>query len=416
MDYEIIIAGLGLVGMSSFRAFVPAFAAACIMRFGSELGLEAGMMQHFSAEDAPTWFTSNGAIGCLGLLAALEIGATKNADARAMYGLVEQYAKPTMAGVTQLGILSAADARFLQEATPVATLVPVAAGMTWHAVLIPLTIAGTWGLSFARGAVMSIVSDADEDDDTGIQGLWSWAEDIWAFFGLWLLVIFPVFMLIVIGIVAGVILLLRRRAAIKDEQSKIDCVSDTCQTRVYASAMACQTCAAPVACPCRLNIFGGAALGKPADLEQHPYDLTAQKRCPVCATRLEKHHAQQTCTACGHELFKDEAFLKTYTDRVAVRLPLTLAVSALFSLVPIVGLIPGIIYYRVKLVAPFRRYVPRGKSLLMKWAIRILFFVLIAVQWMPGLGVITVPVMALVSFLAYRGLFMSVATAERDEA
>jgi len=43
-----------------------------------------------------------------------------------------------------------------------------------------------------------------------------------------------------------------------------------------------------------------------------------------------------------------------------------------------------------------------------KWLIRIFFFVLIAFQWVPGLGGFVVPVMALVSYISYRATFNSV--------
>ncbi len=82
-----------------------------------------------------------------------------------------------------------------------------------------------------------------------------------------------------------------------------------------------------------------------------------------------------------------------------------LGVSLLFSLVPVVGLIPGVIYYRLALVAPFRRYIPRGRTLLLRWGIWLLFLVLVLLQWVPLLGGLVVPTMALVSYKVYRTAF-----------
>ena len=48
-----------------------------------------------------------------------------------------------------------------------------------------------------------------------------------------------------------------------------------------------------------------------------------------------------------------------------------------------------------------------GQSFVAKWAIRVVLFLLIAVQWIPAVGIVTVPAMALISFFAYRGLFRS---------
>jgi hypothetical protein len=75
------------------------------------------------------------------------------------------------------------------------------------------------------------------------------------------------------------------------------------------------------------------------------------------------------------------------------------------SLIPVIGLIPGVIYYRLALVAPFRRYIPMTHNFVAKWSIRLLFFALVSMQIVPGLGGFVVPIMAMVSFLVYRTTF-----------
>jgi hypothetical protein len=84
-----------------------------------------------------------------------------------------------------------------------------------------------------------------------------------------------------------------------------------------------------------------------------------------------------------------------------------LVVCALLSLIPVVGLIPGIIYYRFVLVGAFRRYLPLGKRFLLKWGIRILFFILMAFQWIPALGGLVVPLMAGISYVVFRTSFVN---------
>ena len=68
------------------------------------------------------------------------------------------------------------------------------------------------------------------------------------------------------------------------------------------------------------------------------------------------------------------------------------------------------------LVAPFRRYLPRGKALALKWGVRILFLVLVAIQWIPAVGGVVVPTMALVNYFAWRTVFLSVARDEQGDA
>ena len=145
------------------------------------------------------------------------------------------------------------------------------------------------------------------------------------------------------------------------------------------------------------------------DPEAHPYRLVEKKRCPVCATRFAERAVHQTCSACGHELMSEETFTRSYIDRVSSRVPQVVVICALLSLIPVIGLIPGVIYYRVALVAPFRRYMPMGRRFLLKWLLRIFFFVLIAFQWVPLAGGLVVPLMAIVSFTTYRSSFRDLA-------
>jgi hypothetical protein len=176
--------------------------------------------------------------------------------------------------------------------------------------------------------------------------------------------------------------------------------------------MACPSCRTAVDQPKAIGFFGGSKQQPDTNLDAHPYRLVEKKRCPACATRFARRTPRQTCAACSHELFADADFARKYADRVGRRLPLVLLVSFLFSLIPVVGLIPGVIYYRLTLIAPYRRYIPLSRSFVLKWVIRIFFFVLIAFQWVPGLGGFVVPVMALVSYVSYRGTFHRMLTSQ----
>jgi hypothetical protein len=260
-------------------------------------------------------------------------------------------------------------------------------------------------VSALRGGVMAVFSEADEDDDAGVQGLISWAEDLWALVGPAFLILFPLVMVTLIGAVAGLMLLARKRAEAKEEQSKVPCAG--CGAPTYSCAVACAACGTAVETPHQVGVLGQSKPEPTTDIAGHPHRLVEKKRCPVCAARFTERAARQTCGACGHELMADAAFSSAYLDRIGARLPSVLGVCLVLSLIPILGLIPGVIYYRLALVAPFRRYIPRGRSLLMRWTIRIFFLVLIATQWVPGLGGVVVPIMAFVNYKAYRSMYES---------
>jgi hypothetical protein len=118
---------------------------------------------------------------------------------------------------------------------------------------------------------------------------------------------------------------------------------------------------------------------------------------------------RQTCGACGTVSPADARFAETYMDHVARRLPVVIGVSFLFSLVPFVGLIAGAVYYRMALVLPFSQYLPLRKRFLLKFGIRLLFLVLAIFQLFPVLGGLIVPLMAMISFSAYRNSYHAIA-------
>ncbi len=416
----LIIQALGSTGLFASRAFVPAFAAALFLRFGDRaplLGPIVEGMGLLKGGVVPGWFTSDVALIVLGALAALEIAANKSPDARAMLNKLDKYVKPGMAALTFMGVAGVKDAAFIEKTIGLAHdlgggpvgggMLVLAAGGTiaslLTAAMAAVSAVGTFVIAAVRSAILGVFFDADPDDDVGIQKLFSWASDIWATFGVFFLILFPFIMIGLVVIVTGLIAGLRWWVNRKEEKSRVAC--GTCNTLMYRCAMACGSCRSPNPNVCDVGLLGQSDTDDPADMESQPRQLAEARRCPLCATRLTERDVHQACTVCGTQPFADPAFAQRYERDIAKRLPLVLGVGALLSAIPIVGLIPGVIYYRMALVAPFRRYLPWRKSFFAKWAIRLVLFLLIAVQWIPAVGIVTVPAMALISFLTYRGLF-----------
>lgn len=395
MQLATLIYGTGSVGPFTSRAFVPAFITAMMMRFTPQyVDLFSDDLARL-ATDAPTWFTSDISLIIFGILAILEIAATKNPDIRAAFREVDKYIKPVIAIITYMGVVATHDVGFVEQATQQAGF-----SDSFPALMIG---AGVFWLGTLRGGVLGFFIDADEDDDTGVQGLFSWAEDIWGSFGTILLLVFPIVMLILLAIIAGLLVLAKKRAQAKEDRSKIDCAN--CGEKIYGAAPACFACHTPNPQPHALSFLGQSIDQPTPDPTNHPYKLVEKKRCPVCATRFPKRDVHQRCESCNHELFADTEFQKAYLARSDARLPVVLVISALFSSIPIIGLIPGIIYYRMTLIAPLRRYIPRTRTIFLRWGIRILFFFLIMFQWVPVAGLLVVPVMALINYTVYRSTF-----------
>ncbi len=396
--------GLGSIGLFSSRAFLPAFVAALVMRFGQDLPL-IGSALPAGYEHAPTWFTHGLTITILGVLSALEIAADKSPEAREILQTVDQYYKPVMAMLTYYGIVAAQDAAFLDKSIGD---IPQQAGML---ALIPAAMIGAGVFYFAtvRAGMLELFSEADEDDALGVRWLYSWMEDVWTALGPIVLIVYPLVMIGLIALSLGAMVLIEKRARAKEEKRRVACAS--CGEMMYGCAPACPRCGARAEQVRAVGFFGQTKDQPAGDLDNHPYRLVEKRRCPVCATRFEQRSPRQRCETCGHELMGDPAFVRAYLARVAGRLPGVLAVCALLSFIPVFGLIPGVIYYRLALVAPFRRYLPLGRGLILKWVIRALFLVLILLQLLPIAGAAAVPAMALLNYWMYRGTFVKLAVA-----
>jgi Zn finger protein HypA/HybF involved in hydrogenase expression len=347
----------------------------------------------------PTWFTNGYVITALGVLSILEIGATKIPEAEEALDSVGKYLKTGMAAATYLGFLSTADKSYIEG-----NLLVMQAGILSNLWLV-ISSANTYFCASIRSGILEVLYEADEDDSLGLRKLIAWAEDAWAVIGFFWLIIYPIAVIIIIGVLVGGAFLLKKYFEYREERSKIDC--ESCVEKNYPCATECHSCHTPVLSPVKIGLFGQSKNGNPTeDIAKHRLQLAEKKRCPACGTRLEKRDPYQTCPTCGHELFKEPQFAKDYLSMVGARLVPVLLISLGLSFIPFLGLVIGVILYRIQLVAPFRRYIPLHRSFFIKWMIRLFFFVLIAVQLIPGVGAVVVPVMALISYRTYRRSFV----------
>ncbi len=389
---------VGLTGLFAARAFVPMFAAALTLRFAPEVGwvAEWGLLRLMGGEAVPSWFTADETLVVLGVLALVEILAHKSSEARQLLTLVDQYAKPLAALLTYLGILS------LTEAEILASL--LGGSGTAYGLGSVLVAGGTFLVAAVHNGVLESAIELDEDDDTGALGLLSWAQDGWSLFGIVLLILFPLVMVTLIVLAIGFIFALRKAAESLEENAKATC--EECGATMYRAALSCPACSAPNPSPAELSWLGTATRRTASNRSQQPLLLASYRRCRRCATRLPRRSVDQACPACGTGAFDSAEFAAAYDRAISERLASVLVVCACLSLVPVVGLIPGVIYYRLALVAPYRRYLERGRRLLLKIGMWICFLFLILFQWVPIVGGAVVPIMALVSYRVYRGAFL----------
>jgi hypothetical protein len=391
VSLPLLLQGLGSIGIFASRAFLPAFVTALLLRFGPQFPWLTHAWLLPQVRGIPTWFTSDASLVVLGLLAVVELAAERSPEARVFLDEVHAYLKAGMAALTYLGVLNATEraavGRVIQQAG-LFNFVPIVA-----------VAAGTYFATQARGAVIAPLVDADEDDDLGLQKLLRWVGDLWGTLGPVALIVFPLMTIAVFGLAVLILVLIERRVESRGERTKVPCAY--CGQIINASALACPFCKSSVEEPRAIGLLGRPK-ETPANVATLPYRLVAVRRCPVCADRFGRRAVKQTCGACGHCLMDDPSFARGYIASIDRRVPLACVVCFVLGLIPVLGVIHGVIYYRLTIVAPFRRYIPPGQGFVLRWGVRLAVVVLVAFQWVPVAGGLAVPIMALISYAAYR--------------
>jgi hypothetical protein len=391
MNLALLIQAAGTIGVFTGRAFLPAFSTALLLRFGPEIPwiAQTGFLEH--VRGVPTWFTRDTTLVVLGILSALELAAVRFPEARGVLDEVHQYLKAGMAALTYMGVLSVSDravvGQVFGEAGMAESLPALAVG------------AAVYFAGRVRAAVVGFWTEADEDDDLGVQGLGRWVEDLWSGLGPVALILLPGATVAALGLAVALLFVMQRRAEARAEASNVPC--GQCGGMISPCALACPHCGAEVEAPRAVGLLGRARKDA-ADPRRLPFDLVAVKRCPVCASRLKSRAVNQTCPECGHQLMDDPHFARGYISHIDRRVPLVVAACVLLGLVPILGVIPAVIFYRLALVAPFRRYIPPVRNFVLRWTVRFIVVLLVAIQWMPVVGGFVVPLMAMITYGTYR--------------
>ncbi len=398
MNLNSLLYSLGLSGLFSSRIFLPAFVTALFMKYGYSWPFLSNIefLSEMAAKAAnhPTWFTSGGMITALGVLSVLEFAADKSPEARELMDDFSVYAKTGLSGLTTLGVMNTADAEFAGSVIQQAGIVEVFPAV--------LSAAATYLGSTVRGGVLGVLTEADPDDTVKIRGFLSWIEDFLVIVGIRYLFYAPLAAFVVILGFFGVLYLLRKHYEGKLEDAKVPC--EKCCEKIHSFATGCHHCGASRKSPNVLGFLGGIKEEKAASIEEQKLRLMRLKRSPLSGERFEGKGVELKCEADGTTAFSDSALTQSYIGSVTAKLPKVLLISALLGIVPVLGLIAGVIYYRLRIVAPFRRYLTAGRSFFTKWVLRITLLALAILQVSFG-GIIAVPLMALLNYLFYRSAF-----------
>lgn len=405
MDWTFLLTTLALVPYFTSRAAVPLFATAALARLGPEwswLGQAAGIDLLAAT---PDWATSNRALAVLGGLALLEVAARKLPELRELLSLGDAEVK----GLVVLGLCVALAAGVSAAGSPADPAGPAGAGvsaagigegLSWvHAWALVLG-ATTWFLASVRRGLYGFLAEVDEDDDLGLQGLLSWAEDGIGFLGVLFAVVLPALALAVTALTLLGLLLARWWLARREEGLRVPC--ETCGEAMVPCGVHCPACGGRRSEPSGVGLLGTLREEPAPDVARHVLSLRAAKRCHRCGERLRERGLDQRCAACGEPAFGSTAELEVYLGRVQEELPRTLLVLFVLGAVPVLGLVPGIVYYRLTLISALRCYLPRSARFTGRWLARGINLVLLCLQPVPVLGAFVLPLMALTNYGIYR--------------
>ena len=396
MDTEYYLYSLGLIPLLTARGILPLLASALIARFGMEFGFLADRAGVEILAGLPEWLQSDAALITLALLAALEHRLNRSPDLAETLKIGDAELKAIVGVALCLLMVHGAPGELEASAA-------VLRESGWFsfsfASFWSLLIGGAvWVAASMRSHVYAVYAEIDPDDAMGIRGLLTRLESLFAGLGPLIFVIFP--LLAVLAAMAAIVSLkiIERMLVRLDQKQRSTC---ECGKDVHLAALVCGYCGVANANAQAVGFFGQPN-GRPAEsAERQEQALRAKSRCPRCAERVSGRGFDVTCGRCDHAVFADQAAADGYLGALGRKLPMTLLVTTLFGLIPVVGLIPGIVYYRLNLISSLRAYLSWGRSVWTRWLVRLACLVLVLLQALPLLGALALPLMCLINFYFY---------------
>lgn len=381
------------------RAFLTLFVIAAFGRFGTDIPiLTDGVVASLDA--LPAWLTGNTSLIILGILAAIEIAADKIPEAREALSFVDEYIKPTLSALITLQLLTP---EFGKTLAPVLGLSELGAGTAFFptGIVIALIAGGiTWAIATTRNSILEPISDIDSSGETGLATIISWLTDIGSLLFIVIAIIAPILGFTLLLIALGVVALIRLALAKREKSREITC--QKCSAKHSVAAIECPQCHLPHDA-LQLGLLGLVVSKKHVvNTQSHQFDLLKWRRCPCCAEKLPKRELRQTCPRCNTETFATAEDAKTYLDNLEKLFSKAILLIALVGLIPVIGLVFGVIYGRIKVISGARVYLGQFTNLGSRIAVMLVSFILLWFQAVPLFGALAVAAMTTVSFTYFR--------------
>lgn len=227
------------------------------------------------------------------------------------------------------------------------------------------------------------------------------SDNTWSEYAVAYLLLYPyvVLLLLLLGVGAYFLTLkIRKKREITRRHS-----CPVCRNPVFSCALFCQVCGTPNAHPTTLDLLGFSRRSRPAVPATHPDLLRSFRRCPRCATYLPKADSHQHCPACRTPVFRGIRQRKHFDRFVQKRFWLVFLILTLIGFVPVIGSLLAVSLYRRRLIDPYGLYLSmlrEGFSMMILTFMRYLF------RFVPFIGIVGVPLLAVTENYIYRRAFL----------
>lgn len=380
-----------LCGISSLRNFLPTFVflliAATLPRYSHCPDLINQL-----AQSVPPPILSGWSLVLFGTLAMVELYANWNDTAREMLSDMnwEKYFKPMFAFLFALVIGSPETAAAVSSAVPgtiidaqtvaavtsqanvlasqasaVATQVSStvsADSVSWTAWLKDIFLAGMSALGTSilcniKGKIYEILYSIDPDNSFKLHTLAAMIEESSWFLLLIVALVIPGLAIILVLVMAGCAVALRKLLAKIERDRSHPCPS--CGKLVHDSAVICSSCRVEQPMPYHeVALMGFAGKGfvdrdSPGAVLAHHRSLLMVRRCPICATYLKD---KVTCGGCGGDVWGQGFTREDLVRMLDHRMMVCGGLALVLSWVPWIGFFLPIILMNVFVIRILRAY------------------------------------------------------------
>lgn len=415
MSFVTALHVLGATPLFAARACLAAFILLVVGRFGPSVPWVGDLPVVQALASSPGWLLSWPALIVAAVGAWVEERATYEPELRL---LLERLDAPVSAAVfllVQFGLVGAEGGAILRAldggvvpaaiahasvwtgAEPAAGGGPGALAWMW----VGLCGIAVFAASTVRRLVLGVVHEVDASGALELPRIWSIAETSTVAIGALVFVLAPLLAAAFGFVVLLSLVVVERMIRRLERRTQRPCTS--CREPISPMAPMCPACRTPQPAPRRPNLVGWPSRRPAREAELGALDLLAQGRCGLCATRVDGRGPGDTCRGCHGPLLPPErrAALVAEAGRRHRR---SLVVVALLAVVPVLGLLPALLWLRLH-GQVLRRWTPPLRSFAGRVAGRLLLIPVFAAQGVPVLGALTLPIWAVVEHRLQRRLF-----------